>query len=208
MIHMMKITTILVCLFLFPSIALSYPQYPALFGSKEKSATHFRLFPQWKKVLKRYEKEKNTAENQRYKQWKVFLNSIRNKSRGEQVRLVNKYVNKGKYVIDAVNWRVTDYWETPKQFYTVFGDCEDFAITKFMSLRLLGFSQDQLRIVILRDLNLAIDHAVLAVYIGGSPYILDNQIPNAVRASSIRHYRPIYSLNERRWWKHYPKKRS
>jgi predicted transglutaminase-like cysteine proteinase len=47
-------------------------------------------------------------------------------------------------------------------------------------------------------------HAVLAVYINGTIMILDNQARQVVRADSIRHYRPYYSINESSWWLHKP----
>jgi predicted transglutaminase-like cysteine proteinase len=69
-----------------------------------------------------------------------------------------------------------------------------------MALRDLGVSVDDMRIVVLNDLNLRIAHAVLAVYVSGKPYILDNQISKVVPASSIHHYQPVYSINENGWW--------
>jgi predicted transglutaminase-like cysteine proteinase len=63
-------------------------------------------------------------------------------------------------------------------------------------------NRDDMRIVVLNDLNLRIAHAVLAVYVSGKPYILDNQISKVVPASSIHHYQPVYSINENGWWLH------
>ena len=52
----------------------------------------------------------------------------------QQLDAVNRYMNKHQYITDIVNWGVTDYWETPREFFLKDGDCEDFAIAKFKSL--------------------------------------------------------------------------
>ena len=84
------------------------------------------------------------------------------------------------------------------------GDCEDYAIAKFMALRALGFENPEMRIVVLNDLNLGIAHAILVVYVDGKALVLDNQIRSVVPADSIRHYQPVYSVNEEGWWLHRP----
>jgi len=120
----------------------------------------------------------------------------------QKLNAVNRNINKHKYVTDLANWGVEDYWETPKEFSLKDGDCEDFAIAKFKSLLYLGFSNEDMRIVVLQDLNLNIAHAVLAVYVNGEPYILDNQAEQVIPADEIKHYMPIYSINETTWWRH------
>jgi hypothetical protein len=46
------------------------------------------------------------------------------------------------------------------------GQCQDYAIAKFLALRALGFADTQLRLVALRDTRREIDHAVLVVALG------------------------------------------
>ena len=87
-------------------------------------------------------------------------------------------------------------------FMTKDGDCEDYAIAKFMSLRQLGFDNGQMRVVVVDDLNLGVAHAILVVYLDGRAFVLDNQIASVVPAEIIRHYRPVYSINEDAWWLH------
>jgi predicted transglutaminase-like cysteine proteinase len=71
-----------------------------------------------------------------------------------------------------------------------------------MSLRTLGFTNSEMRIVVLQDMNLRVGHAILVVNVGGQALVLDNQVRNVVRAETIHHYRPIYSINEHNWWLH------
>jgi len=73
-------------------------------------------------------------------------------------------MNKAKYITDKNNWGRKDYWATPAEFMKNFGDCEDYAIIKYLSLRQLGFKESELRVVAVKDLNLKVGHAVLIVF--------------------------------------------
>lgn len=199
--------------------AISFASAPAYAGrgltnftGSEPESTNLKPFPKWTGALSRYFNERKLASqpcgSQRFnpcalKNWQAHIDSLRGASREEQVRGINKYLNGIKYIEDPVNWGVSDYWATPNEFFEVDGDCEDYAISKFMSLRALGVSNDDMRIMIVQDMNLGgILHGILAVRLNGETWILDNQIPSAVKASSIYHYRPIYSINETSWWRH------
>jgi len=136
------------------------------------------------------------------KQWNAFLLGIKGSAPAAQLDRVNAFMNQFPYIEDIVNWGIDDYWETPLEFLRRSGDCEDYAIAKYMSLRYLGWPVDALRLVVVRDVNLSADHAVLAVYTDGQILILDNQIRQVTNAASIHHYRPYYSINEEAWWFH------
>ena len=132
--------------------------------------------------------------------WDSFLQSIRKLSRRRQLDAVNRWANAKPYIEDWVNWGVPDYWETPAEFIRRGGDCEDYAIAKYFSLVRLGFSPDNLRIVIVNDRNLQAFHAVLAVRQAAQTWLLDNAVPDIVPMEVAVQYAPIYSLNERSWW--------
>lgn len=134
--------------------------------------------------------------------WLSFVDSIKVKSKTEQLKLVNDFANKQKYILDNINWGIEDYWASPGEFLQKNGDCEDYAIIKYISLVRLGFKKDNLKIVILNDNNLGILHAVLAAKEGDKNYILDNQISRVVSEDNIFHYSPIFSINEKAWWKY------
>lgn len=132
--------------------------------------------------------------------WNAFLQSARHLPREKQLDAVNRWANAKPYVEDWANWGVPDYWETPAEFIARGGDCEDFAIAKYFSLVRLGFSPDDLRIVIVNDSNLQAFHAVLAVRQSGQTWLLDNAVPAVVPMTIAVQYTPIYALNERSWW--------
>jgi len=179
--------------------------------SSETKSTDISAFTKWTKVLKRHPSHlrKLSAKcsgNARCKKqhWEDALAGFKGKSKVDQIKAVNRYMNKTPYVRDIVNWGMEDYWETLFEFFTRNGDCEDYAIAKYVSLKKLGFDTKKMRVVILNDRNLGVLHAVLVVYEGGKRYILDNQIKTVLTDNRIHHYKPIYSINEYAWWRHLP----
>lgn len=134
--------------------------------------------------------------------WPKLIASLRGLDRRAQIETVNRELNRIPYVLDKDNWGVSDYWATVDEFLEHDGDCEDYAIAKYMALKEVGVPATDMRIVVLQDLNLGIAHAILAVQHGGQWLILDNQIKEVMPDKAIVHYRPVYSINEQSWWLH------
>lgn len=178
------------------------------------TGTNLTPFRKWQSALQRYRAEELAAKAGScedgapdapacvYATWARFLDSLRGKSHREQLQAVNREVNRHPYVTDVANWAADDYWETPGEFLTRSGDCEDFAILKFLSLRQLGWSGESLRVAAVYDTRLDIGHAVVVVEDAGRTWILDNQIPDVVEAESVAHYQPVYSVTESSWRLH------
>ncbi len=190
---------------------LAAQTYPSLFGTTEIRNDQLTPFTKWTGVLDRIRQtpepfddacELPQANRCHLKQWNAFLDGLKGRSQIEQLDQVNAAMNNFPYIEDIVNWGVKEYWETPLEFLYKSGTCKDYAIAKYMSLRYLGWPTEALRVVVLRDLNLQLDHAVVAVYIDNRILVLDNQIHSVVNADSIHHYRPYYSINEEHWWLH------
>lgn len=133
-------------------------------------------------------------------EWTAFLDGLRAKPSLEQMAAVDRWVNARPYVEDRVNWGVADYWETPGEFLTHGGDCEDYAVTKYFSLTRLGFPAEDLRLVIVNDRVLRAFHAVLAVRIDGQTWVLDNQAAEPEPFAQATRYTPIYALNQQGFW--------
>ncbi len=200
-------------LFVLPgdAAAATTPAYPKLFGTKEKRSSAPVHFGKGFRLVERYFKDSGLPEGScddtafnvcHLAYWSGFVDKLADASPLEQLDSINRYMNEAAYITDPRNYNVADYWATPKQFFDLDGDCEDYAIAKFTSLRALGWENDHMRIVVLQDLNLKIAHAVLVVYVDGKAWILDNQVDQIVAANTIRHYRPLFSLNEESWWIH------
>lgn len=181
-------------------------KYPSLFGTTEIRSDNTAAFTKWTKMLDRFEKQltaHSAATAPRLQAWKAELSRIRHLSTADKIAAVNNYINQVEYITDAKNWGQSDYWATPVEFFSRGGDCEDFAIAKYASLRALGMPAERLRIAIVHDKIKNIPHAVLIVYAeNGQSYVLDNQDKAMRNINSVTRYKPIFSINQASWWMH------
>ncbi|MBK1705934.1 hypothetical protein CKO40_15565 [Halochromatium glycolicum] len=190
-----------------PAIANSFER-DGIFTQTGKKYVDFRPIPKWSNLLERFEAEERRDQDCRrhgagrcpYDRWKRTIDTLRFKSKAAQVSGVNEFANQWRYVADAANWGQEDYWAIPGEFFRKAGDCEDYAFVKFMSLRALGFSNDELRLVVVEDLKHNSQHTVVLVELHGRVLQLDNQIDQVIPAESVHHYKPIYAANEQAWW--------
>jgi predicted transglutaminase-like cysteine proteinase len=180
-------------------------KYPRIFQSIELYSKKTSRFPKWLTMLDRFQDGRKLCDSSTCstKGWKELIAELQGKDLTTQLREVHRAFNVKPYILDINNWGVEDYWATPYQFIKKDGDCEDYAIAKYMALKALGVPIEDMRVVALEDLNLKLGHAVLIVYLGDDePLMLDNQIASVVPANSVRHYLPIFSINETGWWLH------
>ena len=83
----------------------------------------------------------------RIRHWQDFVQHTRHKSEADKLTAVNDYFNALRFIQDETLWRKPDYWATPLQVLAAgAGDCEDFAIAKYFTLRTLGVADEHLRI--------------------------------------------------------------
>lgn len=180
--------------------------YPSLFGTEEVRSNDITAFKKWTDVMKRFEDQMHSvsAASPRVMMWKEEIRRLRGKSAREQIAGINDFLNQVPYVEDIDNYGKSDYWATPIEFLTRGGDCEDFAIAKYASLRALGFSTDQLRIAIVKDRKKNdIMHAILVVYSDDGDFVLDNQDKQVEPMQQVSRYEPIFSINSSSWWRHH-----
>lgn len=176
---------------------------PKLFGSTEIRSNDISSFTKWTTVMARFEQQmKGAGGDPQMQAWKAQLQSLAGASSRDKVAAVNNYINQITYVEDSKNYGQSDYWATPVEFFRKGGDCEDFAIAKYASLRALGFSTDQLRIAIVQDKIKNIAHAILIVYTEDGTYVLDNQDKRLRHAAEVTRYQPVFSINATNWWLH------
>ncbi|MDA1075117.1 MAG: transglutaminase-like cysteine peptidase [Proteobacteria bacterium] len=128
-----------------------------------------------------------------------------------QLRLVNRYINGKRYKNDRPTRTTSELrpesqvfrnsWSTPVEFVTKGGDCEDYASAKYFLLRDLGFSSDELRVVVTYETRSHGYHAVLAYrQTPDEIWLLDSD--NTVRKSPAFGARFIYAVNEHGIWDH------
>jgi len=110
---------------------------------------------------------------------------------------LNRAVNMSiKPASDWVQYGDADYWASPLQtLASGKGDCEDYAIVKYVALRALGVETVNLRIVIVQDDKRGTQHAVVAVRQEQQWLILDNLTMTIITAEDARNYHPLFTLN-------------
>jgi predicted transglutaminase-like cysteine proteinase len=114
---------------------------------------------------------------------------------GEINRAINLAI---RPMTDMAQYGQIDVWSSPlATFATGAGDCEDYAIAKYVALRLAGVSADDLRLVVLRDTVHGDGHAVAAARLDGHWLMLDNNRMAMVEDGYVRNYRPVFVLDER-----------
>ncbi len=141
---------------------------------------------------------------QRIDAWQHLLATQKQTPEPEQLNVVNLFFNKHmRYVEDIDLWHVEDYWETPiEALWKGAGDCEDYAIAKYFSLRHLGVSSDKLRITYVKALRQNRAHMVLTYYSSpdAMPLVLDSLVDAIQPASQRTDLLPVYSFNAEGLW--------
>jgi predicted transglutaminase-like cysteine proteinase len=114
---------------------------------------------------------------------------------GEINRAINLAI---RPMSDQAQYGQADFWSSPLvTFAHGAGDCEDYAIAKFVALRLAGIPSDDLRIVVVHDNLNGEDHAVAAARLDGHWLTLDNRRMAMVEDDNARNYRPLFVMDQR-----------
>jgi predicted transglutaminase-like cysteine proteinase len=112
---------------------------------------------------------------------------------GEINRAINLAI---RPVSDAARFGVPDVWTTPlTTFAAGAGDCEDYAIAKYVALREAGMDAADLRLMIVRDRTLNQDHAVTAARVDGEWLILDNRRMLLLSDMDVVNLTPLVALD-------------
>ena len=141
--------------------------------------------------------------HQRLENWQRLHALAANAPVDRQLKLVNSFFNRVRFISDIRHWGEEDYWATPIELLTTNGgDCEDFSIAKYLTLRTMGVPDEQLRIVYVKALDLNQAHMVLAWYETPSsvPLVLDNLINEIKPATQRTDLEPVYSFNGDGLW--------
>jgi len=114
-----------------------------------------------------------------------------------RIGVINRAINLAiQQVSDLKQWGIPDHWSTPLEtFSTHRGDCEDYAIAKFVALLEAGVAPDDVRLVIVRDLFVNEAHAVAAVHIDGQWIMLDNRWLALVKDNEMRRMSPLFVID-------------
>jgi len=197
-----------------PLITGATPKAPriALLGSLEFKTERTPYQAAWSSLLSRIAKEtplyaacRNASAScaPGLQRWQRLIESVRSLSALQKLNRLNPAINEmASYADDQVIYGTRDYWASPGEFLKGRADCEDYAIVKYFSLVQLGFTAEQLRIVIVKDRNRGVLHAVLTVELGSKVYVLDSLRSQPVEQQFVLKYEPISSVNTDGRWAH------
>lgn len=181
-----------------------------IFGSLELQTNATKGLGEWRRVQSAMRVEQKTYDDcdaggkgcpAHLRDWRGKLKIWSAADPSAQLSLVNSWVNRRiRYAEDSNAFGAKDFWASPAISLKGRGDCEDYAIAKYASLKALGVSEDRMRIVIVKDTRKKIGHAVLSVKMPADIYILDNQNAEPILHQRISHYAPVYSINAGGRW--------
>ena len=142
--------------------------------------------------------------------WRRMLTDAKAVDEQERLGRVNTFINRTTaFEDDSVVWNQPDYWATPLETLAKkAGDCEDFAIAKYVSLRLLDVPAEKLRLIYVRasigapGSGISQAHMVLGYYPSpdAEPLILDNLIGEIRPAARRPDLFPVFSFNDQGLW--------
>jgi len=151
-----------------------------------------------KAFLDKIEKEYGTFAKRRALLLVQMMNEAKDLSEMEKLEKVNDFFNQTPYASDKVTWGESDYWATRLEFIGKDrGDCEDFVIAKYFTLKELGVPTSKLFMTYAKSLRYKTAHLVLTYYETprSVPLVLDNYnfkiLPASVRDDLV----PIYSFS-------------
>ncbi|MDR1425320.1 MAG: transglutaminase-like cysteine peptidase [Azoarcus sp.] len=142
--------------------------------------------------------------------WREMIADSRTVPDRVKLERANSFVNRHVlYADDIVLWHQTDYWATPLEtFGKQAGDCEDYAIAKYITLRLMDIPVQKLRLFYVRarlsgaEGNRTQAHMVLSYFKSpaADPLVLDILHQEILPARSRPDLFPIFSFNHEGLW--------
>ncbi|WP_235009020.1 transglutaminase-like cysteine peptidase [Marinobacterium lutimaris] len=135
--------------------------------------------------------------------WQNLIKELTGAPLEKQLQEVNALFNQVRFIDDIVHWKQEDYWATPVEFLiTNGGDCEDFAIAKYYTLKELGVPVDKMSLTYVKALELNQAHMVLTYYPtpDAIPLVLDNLIGEIRTADKRPDLLHVYTFNGDNLW--------
>jgi predicted transglutaminase-like cysteine proteinase len=114
-----------------------------------------------------------------------------------RIGAINRAINLAvQPMSDLKQWGVAERWSAPLETLTTGrGDCEDYAIAKYVALVAAGVAPDDVKLVVVRDLAVNDGHVVTAVHVDGSWIVLDNRWLTLVEADKLRRMSPQFVID-------------
>jgi predicted transglutaminase-like cysteine proteinase len=159
--------------------------------------------PDFPQLIASVEKSHGPIAANRIRYWAKLIEQNKHGIDLHKLQQTNLFFNDARFVSDLEVWQRDDYWATPVEFLIKdAGDCEDFAIAKYVTLDLMGIDIDKMRITYVKAETLNQPHMVLSYYAHPSdmPLILDNITPRILPGDQRQDLTPVYSFNGKTLW--------
>lgn len=154
----------------------------------------------WNHILKQHPIQKAKYRSEKTDNWNKLIQEVKGQPKIRQMMRVNMWFEQYPYKYDPNVYKQKDYWATPLEFLEYGGDCEDYAIAKYMTLRQLGFPASSMKITMVYDGKTMSDHAFLIVDHDGIQYVMDNREKLVVARYMENRYMPHFAFNEDYVW--------
>jgi len=155
-------------------------------------------------LIQRIEKKYGVPAAKRVITWRDLMIVKTRQTDREILTRVNDFFNqRTRFVNDSELWNVKDYWATPLEFLIKgAGDCEDYAIAKYFTLKALGIDDQKMRLTYVKALKLNQAHMVLTYFETprSVPLVLDNLDTVIKPALQRKDLLPVYSFNGTGLW--------
>ncbi len=138
--------------------------------------------------------------------WLTLIQNHKNSPEKDKLEAVNHFFNQMRFVSDKELWGAEDYWATPVEFLIASGgDCEDFSMAKYFTLKAMGVAVERMHLTYVRALTpnpVSQAHMVLSYFITqeAEPLVLDNLTNDIKPASQRVDLIPVYSFNGDGLW--------
>ncbi len=166
--------------------------------------------------------EIETGRSKSEKNWQHLMQQIKPLSWFAQLNAINQFFNAIPFQSDYQTWGRQDYWASPDELLAKnAGDCEDYAVAKYISLVKLGLAPQRLKLAYVQigNNNFSIQqyrlapaagqgrsgfqsHMVLLYFEHESavPWVLDNINATVLPVSQRSDLTPVYGFNDEGMW--------
>jgi predicted transglutaminase-like cysteine proteinase len=149
-------------------------------------------------VIQKAERKYGKHIRDRFERYNAKIYELQNSTTEVKLQEINNFFNKIPYFEDMTVWGHSDYWATPLEFLAMAkGDCEDYVIAKYFSLRNLGVEYEKLFFSYVKSTKFTRPHMVLSYFETphSIPLVLDSINYKIFPANQRTDLVPVYNYN-------------
>lgn len=166
---------------------------------------------EWSKFFSQIQRQYGDSAVRNARSWQTMLEQVKQmQTDQEKLNYVNRFFDQFlRYRVDQKNYGMVDYWAPlGETLARGTGDCEDYAIAKYITLRLAGVDDKKLRLIYVKAQMggprspIFEAHMVLGYYEtpNSEPLILDSLVSIVQKASMRTDLKPVFSFNSEGLW--------